>query len=122
MVYSGTALLVMSDDEVCYSDGVLPADEIFPYLLLVASVVSVAVHYACQLNQQMAALARHSATELRPAGIVLGHWLLHAYGLVAVTQLSRPLLDGLLLLLVPVPTVFYIITVRFTDPSRAVPS
>ena len=98
---------------------VLPADEIFPYLVLVASVVSVAVHYACQLNQQMSALARHSATELRPAVIVLGHWLLHGYGLVAVTQLSRPLLDGLLLLLVPFPTVFYIITVRFTDPSRA---
>ncbi|KAF0310631.1 JNK1/MAPK8-associated membrane protein [Amphibalanus amphitrite] len=92
--------------------------EIFPYLVMVASVISVAVHYACQLNQQMRALVLHSVTELRSAVIVLGHWLLHAYGLVAVTQLSRPLLHSLMLLLVPFPTVFYIITVRFTDPAR----
>ena len=87
---------------------------------MVASVISVAVHFACQLNQQMRALLRHSVTELRSAVIVLGHWLLHAYGIVAVTQLSRPLLHSLMLLLVPFPTVFYIVTVKFTDPARTV--
>ena len=97
-----------------------PTDEIFPYLVMVASVISVAVHFACQLNQQMRALLRHSVTELRSAVIVLGHWLLHAYGIVAVTQLSRPLLHSLMLLLVPFPTVFYIVTVKFTDPARTV--
>jgi len=93
---------------------------VFPYLVMVASVISVAVHLACQLDQQMAALVRSSVTELRNAVIVVGHWLLHAYGIIAVTQLTRPLLHSLMLLLVPFPTIFYIVTVRFTDPIRTV--
>ncbi|XP_037084741.1 JNK1/MAPK8-associated membrane protein-like [Pollicipes pollicipes] len=91
---------------------------IFPYLVMVVSVISVAVHFACQLNQQMSYLLRSTVSELRNTVIVLGHWLLHAYGIIAVTQLTRPLLHSLMLLLVPFPTIFYIVTVRFTDPTR----
>ena len=50
--------------------------------------------------------------------ILVGHWLLHAYGLVAVTELKKISLHLSLLCLVPVPALFYILTARFTDPAR----
>ena len=49
--------------------------------------------------------------------IVLIHWLLHAYGIVSLTDL-QPRLAGLCALLAPVPTVFYVATMPFTDPIR----
>lgn len=50
--------------------------------------------------------------------ILLGHWGLHAYGIIAITQLKEGVLHGSLCALVPLPALFYILTSRFTDPSN----
>ena len=56
-------------------------------------------------------------TNVRNMLIILGHWLLHAYCIIAITELKEPKVHGSLVLLVPCPAVFYLITVRFTNPN-----
>lgn len=50
--------------------------------------------------------------------IVAIHWISHGFGIVAITQLANPPVDYALLLLVPLPTVFYIATTRISEPSK----
>jgi len=90
----------------------------YPYIVIILSIVSCAAHYAFKLNQSAKALLLSTVTDTRNAVIVLGHWALHAYGIVAVTQLKEPSLHLPLLGLVPVPAIFYILTARFTAPER----
>merc|ERR1711874_699139 len=90
----------------------------YPYIVIILSIVSCAAHYAFKLNQSWKALLLSSVTDTRNAVILIGHWALHAYGIVAVTQLKDPSLPLPLICLVPVPALFYILTARFTDPAR----
>ncbi|KAF7280044.1 JNK1/MAPK8-associated membrane protein [Rhynchophorus ferrugineus] len=91
---------------------------LFPYLIVVASVISCAVHFATKLEQKMFALIRITFTQRRNIIILLGHWCLHAYGIISITQLTQPVVHGLLMLLVPLPALFYVFTAKFTDPSK----
>ena len=50
--------------------------------------------------------------------ILIGHWFLHAFSLIALTEWSKPNVDGPLFLLVFFPSFFYIITVRLSDPDN----
>lgn len=96
-------------------------------------MISNAAHFSLQLNQSMKSLVKISLTEIRNfviiceyrilSGIILmfqfifmffsvGHWLLLAYGIISLHQHLA------FLVLVPFPAIFYILTVRFTDPSE----
>ena len=44
-----------------------------------------------------------------------GHWALHAYGILAITELRQLSLHLSLLTLVPLPALFYILTARFVQ-------
>ena len=55
--------------------------------------------------------------DIRNLVILIGHWGLHAYGIIAITELTEPALHGSLCALVPLPALFYILTSRFSDPS-----
>ncbi len=50
--------------------------------------------------------------------ILICHWLLHAFGIIAITELKEPAFHGSLLCLVPFPSLFYLITVKYTDPVK----
>lgn len=104
----------------CLAHGVLGGIIYFsyPYIVILVSLVSCAAHYAFQLNQSVKSLVIRSLTDSRNLVILLGHWALHAYGILAVTELKKLTLHLSLLALVPVPTVFYVLTARFTDPAR----
>ena len=56
-------------------------------------------------------------TSVRNVVVMLGHWLLHALSIIALTQLRQPAVHAPLLALVPLPAIFYILTVKFTDPN-----
>jgi hypothetical protein len=60
----------------------------------------------------------NTVTDIRNIVILLSHWLLHAYGIIALTQLQDPVFHSALVALVPLPAVFYILTARFTDPNK----
>ncbi|XP_022662306.1 JNK1/MAPK8-associated membrane protein-like isoform X2 [Varroa destructor] len=89
----------------------------FPYLVMIVSVVSIASHLAGRQHQSVTAL-RQQSLEPRNLLIILSHWLVHAYGLVAATVQEHKLDAFWTLLLAPLPTLFYIFTARFTDPER----
>jgi hypothetical protein len=59
-----------------------------------------------------------SLFEKRNAVIILCHWIIHAYGIISLTELKNPIIHGSLLALVPFPTLFYIITAKYTDPNK----
>lgn len=56
--------------------------------------------------------------DVRNLVILIGHWGLHAYGIIAIMVLNDKDAYGSLCALVPLPAVFYILTSRFTDPSN----
>lgn len=66
----------------------------------------------------MAGLLLGCVKDFRNLVILLGHWGLHAYGIVAITQLTEGVLHASLCALVPLPACFYILTSRFTDPAN----
>lgn len=68
----------------------------------------------CALLQSFKSLV----TKKKRLVVLFSHWLLHAYGLVSISRLDRLEQDLPLLALVPGPTLFYIATARFTEPSR----
>jgi hypothetical protein len=48
--------------------------------------------------------------------ILFGHWLLHGFGILAITQLKDPTMNLSLLCLTPIPAIFYCLSARFSDP------
>lgn len=93
-------------------------DYSFPYIVVILSVVSSAAHFAIHLDQSVQSLITSTLVEERNIVILLGHWALHAYGIIAITQLTKPAIHASLILLVPLPALFYIFTARFTDPNK----
>lgn len=90
----------------------------YPYIVLILSLISSAYHFACKLDQSVKALFVDCVKDLRNAVILFGHWLLHAFGLLAITQIKDPGLHLPLLSLVPVPALFYIVTAKFSQPDN----
>jgi len=62
-------------------------------------------------------LLKAHVTSVRNVVVMLGHWLLHALSIISLTQLRQPVIHASLLALVPFPAIFYILTVKFTDPN-----
>ncbi|KAF2368941.1 Protein of unknown function DUF766 [Trinorchestia longiramus] len=91
---------------------------IFPYLVIVGSIISIATYLAYQGDQRVRVLIRVFFRDKRSVLILLGHWCLHAYGIIALTQLTEPVVHASLCALVPVPALFYVLTARFSDPTK----
>lgn len=89
---------------------------LYPYLTIIGSLISLALHFACRLDQRTISLLVDSVCQVRNLVIILGHWFLHSLGLIALTHFRSPLRDSLLLLCVPLPSLFYILTARWSDP------
>ena len=68
--------------------------------------------------QKVVQLLRSLVTSPRDLVILLCHWLLHAYAIVAFTQLNDPAFYLPFICLVPFPAIFYVLTVKFTEPSE----
>ncbi|KAJ8962617.1 hypothetical protein NQ318_001010 [Aromia moschata] len=90
----------------------------FPYLVVILSLISCAAHFAIKMDQSIMSLIVTTVVEPRNVVILIGHWCLHAYGIISITQLTDPLLHSLLIILVPLPALFYVFTAKFTDPNK----
>ena len=97
--------------------------EAFPYVVLILSLISSAFHFAFKLDQTAKALLIGCVKESRSAVILVGHWLLHAFGMIAIMQPRHPPAEletsyFPTLVMVPIPALFYVFTVRFSDPEN----
>lgn len=106
-------------------------DYAFPYLSIIISMISNAAHFSLKLDQSINSLIKTSLTEMKNSVIIcmfsnvfvftsmvififvtVGHWLLLAYGIISLNQHLA------FLAFVPFPAIFYIFTVKFTDPGE----
>ncbi|CAL7951103.1 unnamed protein product [Xylocopa violacea] len=92
----------------------------FPYITIILSVLSNATHFSFELNQSMKALLLSCVSDMKNALIILGHWLLFGYGLVAAATFRGFGIHPAMLALVPLPALFYILTARLTDPRNSI--
>ena len=90
----------------------------YQYIIFILSVISSACHFAFKLDQSPRALLIGCFQGPRSAVILFGHWLLHGFGILAITQLNSPVRDLSFLCLVPLPSLFYMATARFSDPEN----
>nr|CAG4638667.1 EOG090X0BGA [Cyclestheria hislopi] len=90
----------------------------YPAITILLSLMSHGYHFASRNEQNSRELVRGTVTSIRNLIIVIGHWLLHAYGIIALVIWLKPELLIALLCLVPLPTLLYIVMVRFTDPNK----
>nr|XP_031833682.1 JNK1/MAPK8-associated membrane protein isoform X2 [Nomia melanderi] len=90
----------------------------FPHITIILSVLSNAAHFAFKLNQTMKSLLVSSVSNMKNVIVILGHWLLHGYGIVSIATLYGLNIHPAMLALVPLPALFYILTARFTDPEK----
>ena len=90
----------------------------YQYIVFILSVITSACHFAFKLDQEPKKLLIGCFKGDRSTVILLGHWLLHAFGILAITQLNEPKRDLSLLCLIPLPSLFYIATARFSDPEN----
>ncbi|XP_041473857.1 JNK1/MAPK8-associated membrane protein-like [Lytechinus variegatus] len=86
----------------------------YPYLTLIISLVTHAVHFA----KEEIETPRLLISKKRNPVILFIHWLMHAYGIIALTRLQNPVIYGPMLACIPFPAIFYIVTARFADPSQ----
>lgn len=63
-------------------------------------------------------LLKETVSSFHNLMVVLGHWVLHGFGLVALTMWLEPKLLVTILTLVPLPTFLYVALSRFTDPGK----
>lgn len=86
----------------------------FPYIIIIISMMTSASHFSIKIDQSAPALLISSLTNSRNLIILLGHWLVHAYGIISLTGFR----ELWYLSLVPAPALFYILTAQFTDPMK----
>ncbi|MEE6494052.1 hypothetical protein FKM82_017008 [Ascaphus truei] len=86
----------------------------FPFIILVLSLITLAVYMSASEIESFKDL------RLRKKRLVVlfSHWLLHAYGIISISRVDKFERDLPLLALVPTPALFYLLTAKFTDPSR----
>ncbi|XP_015278570.1 PREDICTED: JNK1/MAPK8-associated membrane protein [Gekko japonicus] len=84
----------------------------FPYIILVLSLVTLAVYMSASEVETFKDLLVRKKRLI----VLFSHWVLHAYGIVSISKLNYR--DLPLLALVPGPALFYLLTAKYTEPSR----
>lgn len=93
----------------------------YPYVTLVVFLITLAAHLSAYEEQSTVGLLKGSLKSRRNLCVVVGHCAAFAYGIVATSTTQSwqepRATGGLLVLLVPLPYVFYVLTHRFTAPE-----
>ncbi|XP_005986488.1 JNK1/MAPK8-associated membrane protein isoform X1 [Latimeria chalumnae] len=86
----------------------------FPYIVLVLSLVTLAVYMSASEIQ----CCKDLIIKKKRLIVLFSHWLLHAYGIISISRLDKLNQDLPLLALIPTPALFYLLTAKYTEPSR----
>lgn len=86
----------------------------FPYIVIILSMMTSALYFSRISNQSALVLVLLTIGIPRNIIILLGHWAMHAYGIISLTGFR----ELWYLSLVPAPAIFYILTAQFTDPLK----
>lgn len=86
----------------------------YPHIVIIVSLVTHAVHF----SRTEIKTPKQLISKKRDVIILLAHWLIHGYGIIAITQLKNPAVHASLLTLVPMPALFYLATAELTEPTK----
>ncbi|XP_048734627.1 JNK1/MAPK8-associated membrane protein-like [Ostrea edulis] len=90
----------------------------FSYLVIAVSLITGVIHLSgCDLTSY-SSVTKHIVLDGRNLTILVGHWFLHAFGIISLTQLTNLAIHLPILALVPFPTLFFILTIQFSHPSH----
>ncbi|XP_061162438.1 JNK1/MAPK8-associated membrane protein-like isoform X2 [Saccostrea echinata] len=90
----------------------------FSYLVIAASLITGVIHLSgCDLSSY-SSVTKDIFLNGRNLTILVGHWFLHAFGIISLTQLTQLEIHLPILALVPFPTIFFIFTIQFSHPSH----
>ncbi|XP_062570241.1 JNK1/MAPK8-associated membrane protein-like [Saccostrea cucullata] len=90
----------------------------FSYLVIAASLITGVIHLSgCDLSSY-SSVTKDIFLNGRNLTILVGHWFLHAFGIISLTQLTQLEIHLPILALVPFPTIFFILTIQFSHPSH----
>ncbi|XP_075260118.1 JNK1/MAPK8-associated membrane protein-like [Convolutriloba macropyga] len=91
----------------------------FPYLFLIFSVASVAFNLCLEYTRCYKSIWKMCAPPPpRIIALVLMHWWLHAFSIISITRNESLFAKLKVLSLTPLPTLFFFLTIRFTDPCQ----
>lgn len=85
----------------------------FPYLCVTGSLILTAILLAETIDNYQSILM--NCKKLEFLGQILMHWVLHGYGILAIVTFND--LSYFYILLTPLPTVFYIATLPFSEEA-----
>nr|XP_020658169.1 JNK1/MAPK8-associated membrane protein isoform X1 [Pogona vitticeps] len=86
----------------------------FPYIIIVLSLLTLVVYLSASEVETFKDLLVRKKRLI----VLFSHWLLHAYGIISICKLNNVYQDLPLLALVPAPALFYLLTAKYTEPSR----
>ncbi|ESN97664.1 hypothetical protein HELRODRAFT_85220 [Helobdella robusta] len=89
----------------------------YPYIIVVGSVITNAIHFASYRNQTPVGLLKSLTTKPRNMVILMAHWLVHAFGIISLLSSNIKTNQLAYLCLIPTPCLVYVISVYFTDPD-----
>jgi len=91
----------------------------FPYLFLIFSVASIAFNLCLEYSRCYKNILNMCAPPPpRIIALIILHWCMHAFAIIAITR-NESLFDTLkILCLTPLPTIFFFLTIRFSDPCQ----
>lgn len=90
----------------------------FSYMVIVVSLITSVIHLCgCDLKSY-SSVTKDIFLNGRNLTILVGHWFLHAFGIISLTQLTQLEIHLPILALVPFPTLFFILTIQFSHPSH----
>ncbi|XP_071962366.1 JNK1/MAPK8-associated membrane protein-like [Antedon mediterranea] len=85
----------------------------FPFVVIVISLITSTIHFLKQQDSLW-----HIFRGKRNIIILLLHWLIHAYGIISFTELQNLKVHLPLLILVIVPSLFFVLTFKLSEPTR----
>lgn len=86
----------------------------YPYILLIGSILSTAILLAKKKITSISEVLQKKDLIV----ILITHWFLHAFALIALTEWKNPQTSGSLFVLVVLPSLFYLLTVKLSDPKK----
>ncbi|WKY09058.1 hypothetical protein Q1695_001868 [Nippostrongylus brasiliensis] len=89
----------------------------YPYIVMVCSLCATAIHLAAEGKMSMREIARVTYTSPMHIVMLTVNMSLLAFSLVAISAQKNSSLGFFSLLLVPVPPLFYILTIGISHPS-----
>ncbi|KRZ08299.1 RNA-binding protein 25, partial [Trichinella zimbabwensis] len=94
------------------------SDYAFPYIILFAAICLNAMHLALYETQTPICILNDMWRKKQNLAVLCVLIYLYLYGILSISRFSSYWVYNVMLLFIPAPSIFYVLTVKFTHPHR----